>query len=153
MHPHLKSAYTLAEVLFTVTAISLTAAGLLEGLANINDFATANRLNTCATAIVEDQIDRALRETPFTPSSNPPSIPQGLTSGTTTVPIYTDPVTNSTMVTGTLAVTVSGTSVPVTTGSAAPAVTVYKVRASVNYHYHAKNYSVTMSTLRSVDPS
>lgn len=156
-------AFSLLETLFALFAIGFVISVLYYSLTRINQFATANRLQTCAYAIVQDQIDRALNAHAFNPTAVPtPSIPPefpcltgttavGVTVTTSTAQaIYTDPamvsgtalvanLPSNAMVSGTLSIAVTATTDRVTTGSGTNAVistgTLQLVDVVLQYNY------------------
>jgi len=66
-----ESAFSLVEVLVALGFIGLTVGGIYGGLLKVNEYADTNRLNSCATAIVQAQLDRAFSVRPFYPLPQP----------------------------------------------------------------------------------
>src|SRR5688572_15817697 len=76
--PHPEAAFTLVEVLVSTILLGLVAASIIWGLNMLHHRATVNRLYTQAQTICQNRIDKILTAGPYTPLSNPPSIPDEL---------------------------------------------------------------------------
>ena len=172
------AAFTIAESAFTLSAIAIAAVAIYASMTRINDYASTNRLNTCATSIVQDQIDRFLSESPFsyymgtTGSANQIPIDLTTTAGTNTVvDIYDDPdavISGTTaaqadlsgtsalaysMVTGTMTSVVSDTTVQssgANAGITGANLTIFlkKIDVTLNYKFRGRTYQVRMNALR-----
>ena len=107
--------------------------------------------------MVTNQIDLIQSDTPFNPQKTNPDgtvqIPPELQLGTQTqenVPIYQDPNTG-TVVTGTLTTTVSDMSSTYTQSGQTFPLTTYQAVVTLTYTYLNRNYSFSMSTIRTSD--
>ena len=150
---------------------------LYASFVKVNDFADANRLNTCAFEIVQARVDRALAVRPFTPVNGADPF---ITSGT-------NPITSDLMLCGTNSVTlgvpcketvnilinsdtlatsgtvqtvVSGTlttliqNASITTGgttSTSGTVQLRSININLDYQYRGRPYNVQMTCLRAPD--
>src|SRR5207302_11274532 len=117
-----------------------------------------NRLDSAAQAVAENQVDILLTRGPFHPTRTPPLIPAERQTGTTTqtgVLIYVDPVTNQTVVTGTMTTTVSDPGLTQTLTSNGNTTTanlnLRQIKVVVGYIYRSTNFSVVMNTMRTAD--
>jgi type II secretory pathway pseudopilin PulG len=149
-----QSAFTLAETLVGMGMLAMVAAGSLWTMNWMNVYATASRLYSEATAKAEQQIDTILTKGPFDPLANPPQVPDELTLGTATqngVLIYRDPVSNQTVVTGTMTTTVSDTGLAGTVGGTATSLNLRQATVTVAWTFRGKDYSVSLDTLRAGD--
>jgi len=168
-------AFTLLETLTALAVLSISLAGLYAGLTRINEYAAVNRLYSCATALVEDRIDRSLAVSPFSITDN--TVPPELVVSSSSYPvaIYVDPdqvqsylsgtaqnyllATNSTLigtpnqavVTGTMSTLVTSCTVAAYSGTNAQNVVVQHTTVSLQYTFHGKSYQVQMDSLRSPD--
>jgi type II secretory pathway pseudopilin PulG len=143
--------FTLIETLFGLSMVALLGAGSFWTMTTMNVYATGARLYSEATAKAEQQIDAILTKGPFDPTANPQQVPTELTPGTTTkngVLIYKDPVSGQTIVTGSMATTVSDTGLTGTVGGTATAINIWKATVTVSWTFRGKNYSVSLDTLR-----
>lgn len=164
------SAISLLEALFALVSISFVTICLYGGLTRINQFATASRLRSCATAILRDQIDRSLCAGRFDPINNNipsefPSLTGSNNTATSTQSVYIDPGTatpqillsgSPALVSGSMTIAVTGTNVavPVTSGTStviSGTVTLQQVLVSLNYTYRNTNYMLQMNSLRAPD--
>ena len=166
----------IVEAVVAVVGLAMIAIAVYTSMTRINDFATANRLNSLATSVITDRAERALAPTQFfytSPGSSTNVTPAELTSGTSSaaVAIYVDPditvsgtsaaqlqISNTgsatlapssfALVTGTMTTAITDMTPTVASGTS---LTVYLKRTDVtlNYKYRGRNYSVTTSTLRS----
>ena len=150
---------------------------LFGSIAKINEYARANRLNTCAFEILQARADKAFSVRPFTPiNGSDPFITSGsnplaanlMLCGTNTVALGTpcketvnilidsdNLYTNGTVlavVTGTLTTVVQNASI-VTGGTASASGTVQlrSVNMNLNYQCKGKAYNVQMTFLRAPD--
>jgi type II secretory pathway pseudopilin PulG len=143
--------FTLVETLVGLSMLALLGAGSFWIMNVMNVYATSARLYTEATAKAEQQIDAILSKGPFDPSAKPELIPTELTIGTTTqngVLIYKDPVTNQTVVTGTMTTTVADTGLTGTVGATATSLNIRQATVMVSWTFRGKNYSVSLDTMR-----
>ena len=145
--------FTLVEVMIAIGIAGLGVATTIAALTRVNSFASVARNLTGATAVVQNQTDLLLSDSPFNPQkTNPdgtPQIPPELTLGThitNNVPIYKEPATG-TIVSGTLTTTVADVS-GTYNGFTVP---LYRVSVSVTYTYLSRSYSVTMDSVRTSD--
>ena len=143
-----RSAFSIVEVLVSVSVLALLGTGAIAGLLSINRAVATNRLATNAQAIAQSRIDRLLSE----PYPEGCAAPADLTLGTATqtnVPIYADPVTTNVVVTGTITTTVNDVSRTIVAG--APPAKLFQATVAVSYTYGGKPASVTLTTVRTVD--
>jgi type II secretory pathway pseudopilin PulG len=146
-----KAAFTLAETLVGLGMLALLGAGSFWTMNVMNIYATGARLYSEATAKAEQQVDAILTKGPFDPIADPPLIPTVLTPGTTTqngILIYKDPVTNQTVVTGTMTTTVSDSGLANTVGSTSTSLNLYQATVTVSWNFRGKDYSVSLDTMR-----
>ena len=151
---HGQNGFTLVETLFGLTMLTILGAGSFWIMNVMNVYATSARLYTEATAKAEQQIDAILTKGPFDPACNPPKIPTELALGTATqngVLIYKDPVTNQTVVTGTMTTTVADTGLTNTVGSTATSLNIRQATVTVSWPFRGKTYSVSLDTMRTGD--
>ena len=119
----------------------------------MNNNAALSRLQTGASTVAQNRIDLILSDGPFNPQKNqiPPSLALGTqeigTAANPTIPIYTDPVTNTVSVWGRMTSTIADTGA-VYSGTT---LNLYRATVTVFYSYRGKPYSVTMQTLRTSD--
>ena len=148
-----KAGFSLMEVMVACGLLALTAAAAIGTLVRLNYFAALSRLQTGASTVAQEHIDRILEDGPFNPRKN--QIPEVLELGThtvgtetkPTVPIYTDPDTNEVVVYGWLTSTVTES-----TRSYGPwQIKLRNADVTVAYRFRDKPYSVRMSTVRSPD--
>ena len=141
------------EVMVATGLLALTAAAAIGTLVRLNHFAALSRLQTGASTVAQERIDRILEDGPFNPRKN--QIPAILEVGTQTVgseasptvPIYIDPETNEVVVYGWLTSTVTETM-----RSYGPwSIKLRNADVTVGYRFRDKAYSVRMSTTRSPD--
>lgn len=138
--------FTLVETIIGLMILVLAAVVIFFSLAQMNRMAAVARLYTAAQFIVQSNIDTIQSDTPFVPQSN--EIPSELTLGTTSsnnVPIYVDPATSNTVVSGTLSTTVTNI------GNSALSEYAYLATVELTYMYRNKTYQVLESTVRGSD--
>jgi prepilin-type N-terminal cleavage/methylation domain-containing protein len=148
---HGQHGFTLVETLVGLTMLAILGTGSFWTMNVMNVYATGARLYSEATAKAEQQIDAILTKGPFDPTADPQLIPTELTIGTTTqngVLIYKDPVTNQTVVTGTMTTTVADTGLSGTVGATATSLNLWQDTVTVAWTFRGKNYSVSLDTLR-----
>ena len=151
---HFPAGFTLVEVVVAIALVGIGIATIVTALTTLNSTASVNRNYTGALSAGTFQIDKALCDAPFKPTTQDSNgnymIPTVLTVGTTTennVPVYQDPATG-TVVSGTRTTNVTAPPGVSFNGST---VTVYQVNVAVSYTYRNRNYSYSMSTLRTPD--
>ena len=95
-------AFTLVEAMVALAIIAIVSALGFGGLTMANQYAMVARLYTVAEETARNQIDQIESATPYNPqlSQTPPVLTPGTT--TSTVPLYVDPPTNTTVVSGTM---------------------------------------------------
>jgi prepilin-type N-terminal cleavage/methylation domain-containing protein len=148
---HGQHGFTLVETLVGLTMLAILGTGSFWTMNVMNVYATGARLYSEATAKAEQQIDAILTKGPFDPTADPQLIPTELAIGTTTqngVLIYKDPVTNQTVVTGTMTTTVADTGLSGTVGATATSLNLWQATVTVAWTFRGKNYSVSLDTLR-----
>ena len=137
---------SLVEVVIGLAILVITASVVLFALNQMNQVASLARLYTAAQYLVQSRIDQIQSDTPFIPQNS--EIPSELILGTTTqanIPIYTDPSTNNTIVTGTLTSTVTNVS------NTSLSEYAYQALVQLNYTYRSKTFTVAASTIRGAD--
>jgi prepilin-type N-terminal cleavage/methylation domain-containing protein len=148
--------FTLIEILVTVTLIALVAFGTFYALTRMNQQASASRLFTSAQAYAQNQLELVESDGPFNPQHKDPvtglqdQIPLTLQiakSSKQGVVIYSDPVNDNVIVTGTLTTDVSDPAF-VFNGTN---LNMRQISVTLVYSYASHNYSVHMSTLRASD--
>src|SRR6202022_546381 len=151
------SGFTLIEAGVGIAVLSTSAACIVGGLTKLNAFASVARNATGAYTVAMNQIDLLQSDSPFNPqktnADGSVQIPPELRIGTTTqnnVPIYQDPKTGV-VVTGTMTTTVTDASSTYNSGATIFPLIMYKAVVTVTYTYLNRNYSFTMSTIRSSD--
>lgn len=147
------AAFSLVEVMIACSLLAITAAATIGTLIRLNYNASLSRLQTSATTIAQERIDRILQDGPFDLRKN--QIPAVLATGTQTIgsennptiPVYTDPDTNKVVVYGWMTSSVTETEHPYGFSK----VKVRTADVTVNYQFRGKPYSVRLSTVRSPD--
>ena len=154
---HKAAALTLIETVVGISVISLGTACAVGALTRFNSLASTARNATGAYTAVMNQIDLIQSDSPFNPQKTNPDgtaqIPPELQIGTHTqnnVSIYQDPKTGV-IVSGTMTTTVTDISSTYSNGSVTFPLTMYKAVVTVNYTYMNRNYSYSMSTIRTSD--
>jgi prepilin-type N-terminal cleavage/methylation domain-containing protein len=149
--------FTLVEVMVGIAVIAIGTACAVGALTRFNSLASAARNATGAYTVVMNQIDLIQSDSPFNPQKTNPDgtaqIPPELQIGTQTqnnISIYQDPKTGV-IVTGTMTTTISDISSSYTNGSVTFPLTMYKAVVTVTYTYLSRNYSFSMSTIRTSD--
>src|SRR5437763_10561974 len=138
-----RRAFTLMEVVMALAVIGTMGAGCYVGFNSLNTFAVSSRLYSEAQTAAQNQIDLILSKEPFDPTKS--KIPTVLTVGTTTTPnvfIYKDPVSGNTVVTGTMATTVTDPGTTMNFAGATTNLNTYRATVTVSYTYRNTNYSV-----------
>jgi type II secretory pathway pseudopilin PulG len=151
------AAFTLAEAVVGIAVLGIGAACAVGALTRFNSLASAARNATGAYTAVMNQIDLIQSDSPFNPqktnADGTAQIPPELQIGThtqTNIPIYQDPKTGV-IVSGTMTTAVSDISSTYTNGSLTFPLTMYKAVVTVTYTYLNRNYSFSMSTIRTSD--
>jgi prepilin-type N-terminal cleavage/methylation domain-containing protein len=134
-------AFTLVEAMVALAIIAIVSALGFGGLTMANQYAMVARLYTVAEETARNQIDQIESATPYNPqlSQTPPVLTPGTT--TSTVPLYVDPPTNTTVVSGTMTTVIASLgSYNGVTGT-----------VTVTFSYRNHNYTVAMNTIRVSD--
>lgn len=164
--------FTILEATAVIAGIALMAVAVYSTMTRINDFATANRLNSLSCAVLTDQMEQMINAYYQNPG-NPVGAPTAaiLSSGTSSVPvaIYVDPdlnvsgtsaanlqvsntgsaslsVASFSLITGTMTKVVSDIT-PYATGSSYP-VYMKQVNLTLNYNFRGRKYQANMDLLR-----
>jgi type II secretory pathway pseudopilin PulG len=149
--------FTLLEAVVGIALIGIGVSCTVGALTKLNSIAAAARNATGAYTAVMNQIDLIQSDGPFNPQKTNTDgtlqIPPELQVGTKTqnnVSIYQDPKTGV-IVAGIMTTTVSDISSSYTSGSITFPLTEYKAVVTINYTYLNRNYSFSMSTIRTSD--
>ena len=149
--------FTFLEALVGIALIGIGVSCTVGALTKLNAIAGASRNATGAYTAVMNQIDLIQSDGPFNPqktnTDGTPQIPPELQLGTQTqnnVAIYQDPKTGV-IVAGTMTITVTDVSSTYNSGSINFPLTAYQAVVTVNYTYLSRNYSFTMTTIRTSD--
>jgi prepilin-type N-terminal cleavage/methylation domain-containing protein len=145
--------FTLVETIIGLMILVVAASTIFFALIQINRAASIARLYTAAQFIVQSNINTIQSDSPFilTSSTLTTQIPSELELGTTTqtdIPIYVDPATGTTLVSGTYTSTV--TNISNTTNATNP-LYAYLATVQLIYSYRSKTYQVIASTVRGSD--
>lgn len=156
--------FTLIEAIVGISVLGLGIASTVGALTKFNSFASTSRNATGAYTALINQVDLIQSMSPFNPQktndradcdniihaqvpkdycNNPPTY--DLTVGTHTynnIPVYQDP--NS-------GVIVTGTMTVVVTDISATIANTYRFQITIAYTYLSRNYSLSMSTIRTSD--
>jgi len=160
--------FTMVEVIVAISVLGIGIASTVGALTKFNAIASMSRNATGAYSAVMNQIDLIQSMSPFNPqkmnnnpdcdtvvhaqipkdyvsvcAGNPPTY--DMTVGTHTynnVPVYQDP-TSGVIVVGTMTVTVTDISATIPN--------TYQFLVAITYTYLTRNYSFSMSTLRTSD--
>jgi prepilin-type N-terminal cleavage/methylation domain-containing protein len=147
-----RAAFSLMEVVMALAVLGTLGAGCFLGFNSLNAFAVSSRLYTEAQTAAQNQIDLILSKEPFDPGSN--KVPAVLTLGTTVTPnvfIYTDPVSNTVLVRGTMTTTVTDMGTTMSFVGTNNNLHLYRATVAVTYTFRNRNYNVTMDTIRTAD--
>lgn len=151
------AAFTIVESAVALTVLGLGVAATVGALTKFNSIASMARNATGAYTTVMNQIDLIQSDSPFNPqktnTDGTAQIPPELQIGThtqTNVPVYQDPSTGV-IVAGTMTTTVTDISSTYTNGSSSFQLIMYKAVVTVNYKYLNRDYSFSMSTVRTSD--
>lgn len=139
--------FSLLEVVTASAILALAIGGTIVTMTVLNHHAAVSRLNTCAQTVAKNQIDRVLNNR-FIPQLD--DISPELVLGTTTandVPIYIDPQTDETLVSGTVTTTVTNPNIT-QGGTQLP---VRAITVNVTYEYRGRTRNMTLHTLRASD--
>jgi type II secretory pathway pseudopilin PulG len=149
--------FTLVEGLVGVIVLGIGVACTVGGLTKFNSIASIARNASGAYTVVMNRVDLIQSDGPFNPQKTnldgSPQVPAELQIGTQTqnnVAVYQDPNTGV-IVSGTLTTSVSDVSSSYTSGATTFPLTMYKAVVTINYTYLNRNYSFSMSTIRSSD--
>ena len=156
-HAHRGAGFTLIEAIVGIAVIAIGTACAVGALTKFNSLASTARNATGAYTAVMNQIDLIQSDSPFNPQKTNTDgtlqIPPELQIGTQTqnnVSVYQDPKTGV-IVTGTMTTTVTDLSSTYSNGSVTFPVTMYKAVVTLSYTYLNRNYSFSMSTIRTSD--
>jgi type II secretory pathway pseudopilin PulG len=151
------AAFSLVETMVSLSVLGIGIASTVGALTKFNSNASITRNATGAYTAVMNQIDLIQSDAPFNPQKTNPDgtaqIPAELQPGTQTknnVPVYEDPNTGV-VVSGTMTTTVSDISSTYTQGSRTFPLTMYQAVVTITYTYLNRNYSFSMSTIRTSD--
>jgi type II secretory pathway pseudopilin PulG len=156
--------FTLVEAIIGISVLGLGIASTVGALTKFNALASTSRNGTGAYTALVNQVDLIQSLSPFNPQKmndradcdniihtqvprdycNTPAT-YDLTVGTHTynnIPVYQDP--NS-------GVIVTGTMTVVVTDISATIANTYRFQITINYTYLTRNYSLSMSTIRTSD--
>ena len=149
--------FTIVEAAVGVTILGIGVACTVGALTKLNSIASMARNATGAYTTVMNQIDLIQSDSPFNPQKTnldgTAQIPPELQLGTQTknnIPVYQDPNTGV-IVSGTMTTTVTDISSTYTNGSTTFPLTMYRAVVTINYTYLNRNYSFSMSTIRTSD--
>ena len=152
--------FTLMEIVMALAVIGTMGASCYVGFNSLNTYAITSRLFSEAQTCAQNQVDLILSKEPFDPTNNKvPSVLGGQVlaanaSTTVTTPnvfVYTDPVSGSTVVTGTMTTTITNVSNTMNFTGVNTNLNTYRATVAVTYTYRGKNYSVSMDTARTAD--
>ncbi len=140
MGNHIKrSGFTLVEAMIALAIIATLITLGYPAMQICNRNATWARMQTLADELARNQIDQIETAAPYDTTHTPAVLTSGTT--TTTTPLYVDPATGATVLTATVATTITSTgSNNILAGS-----------VTVTYVYRGKSYTVTMNTMRGTD--
>ena len=136
----------------SLAVLGTMASGCYVGFNSLNAYAVSSRLFSEAQTAAQNQIDLILSKEPFDVATN--KIPSVLALGTTTTPnvfIYTDPVSGSVVVTGTMTTTITDTGSTMNFTGVNTNLNVRRATVTVSYTYRNKTYNVSMDTARTAD--
>jgi type II secretory pathway pseudopilin PulG len=153
----LAAAFALVEAMVGVSVLGIGIASTVGALTKFNSIASISRNATGSCVAVMNQIDLIQSNGPFNPQIKNPDgtaqIPPELQLGTQTqnnVPVYQDPNTGV-LVSGTMTTTVTNISSTYTQGGLTFPLTQYQAVVTLAYTYLNRNYSFSMSTIRTSD--
>jgi len=140
-----KRGFTLVETMIGLTMLVLAAGSIFLALSQMNKVASIARLYTAAQFIVQSNINQIQSDGPFILQNGqyPNSllfIKTGTPSVNNSYPVYVDPATSLTQVTGTL-----------TTSGSAIGTTYAYATVELTYTYRNKTYDFLESTVRASD--
>jgi prepilin-type N-terminal cleavage/methylation domain-containing protein len=154
---HVDGGFTLLEAIVGIALIGIGVSCTVGALTKLNSIAAAARNATGAYTAVMNQVDLIQSDGPFNPQKTNPDgtaqIPPELQLGSHTqngVSIYQDPKTGV-ILSGMMTTAVSDISSTYTNGSTTFPLTAYKAVVTINYTYLSRNYSFSMSTIRTSD--
>jgi len=149
--------FTLLETAVGMMVLGVSIAAIVGTMTKLNATASMARNATGAYTAVMNQIDLIYSDGPFNPqktnTDGTAQIPSELQIGTqtqTNVPVYKDPNTGV-VVAGTMTTTVSDISSTYSNGSVTSALTMYRAVVTLTYTYLNRNYSFSMSAIRTSD--
>jgi type II secretory pathway pseudopilin PulG len=142
------AAFTLAEAVVALTLFGIASAGTLWSLNTINNQSVAARLFTNATFIAQNQIELAQTDGPFVPQKLQVPLSLGIDlQQKPNITVYTDPVNDNIIVTGTITTQVTDPGFILNTTN----LNMRQIKITVTYTYRGKDYSVVMDTMRTSD--
>ena len=149
--------FGIVEALVGIAVLGLGVACTVGALTKFNSIASMARNATGAYTAVMNQIDLIQSDGPFNPQKTNPDgsaqIPPELQIGTqtsTNIPVYQDPG-SGVIVVGTMTTTVTDISSTYTSGSTTFPLIMYQAVVTITYTYLNRNYSFSMSTIRTSD--
>jgi type II secretory pathway pseudopilin PulG len=152
-----RAAFTLLEALVGISLIGIGVSCTVGALTKLNGIAASARNATGAYTAAMNQVDLIQSDGPFNPqktnADGTRQIPPELQLGTQTqnnVSIYQDPKTGV-IVAGTMTTVVSDISSTFTSGSINFPLIAYQAVVTINYTYLSRNYSYSMTTIRTSD--
>ena len=155
--PRAQTGFSIVEALVGIAVMGIGIACTVGALTKFNSIASMARNATGAYTAAMNQIDLIQSDGPFNPqktnTDGTAQIPPELQIGTQTVnnvSIYQDPSTGV-IVAGTMTTTVTDISSTYTSGSTTFPLTMYKAVVTITYNYLNRNYSFSMSTIRTSD--
>jgi type II secretory pathway pseudopilin PulG len=155
--PKSQAGFGIVEALVGIAVLGLGVACTVGALTKFNSIASMARNATGAYTAVMNQIDLIQSDGPFNPQKTNPDgtaqIPPELRIGVQTsnnVPVYQDPSTGV-IVVGTMTTTVTDISSTYTSGSTTFPLIMYQAVVTISYTYLNRNYSFSMSTIRTSD--
>jgi type II secretory pathway pseudopilin PulG len=153
----LAAAFALVEAMVGVSVLGVGIASTVGALTKFNSIASTSRNATGACTAVMNQIDLIQSDGPFNPRVKNPDgtaqIPPELQLGAQTqnnVSVYQDPDTGV-LVSGTMTTTVTDISSTYTQNGQIFPITQYQAVVTLAYTYLNRNYSFSMSTIRTSD--
>jgi len=140
------AAFSLIETMVGLMMLVIAASSIFFAYSQANRIASVARLYTEGQFIVQSQINTIQSDSPFIPQSSeiPTELTLGVTS-TTGIPVYVDPATGNTVVSGSMTTTVTNLS------HASLSEYAYQATVQLNYAYRGRSYQIIESTVRGSD--
>jgi type II secretory pathway pseudopilin PulG len=149
--------FSLIEGIVGMVVLGIGVVCTIGGLTHFNTIASTARNASGAYTAVRNQIDLIQSDGPFNPQrknlDGTAQIPPELQLGTqtqTNVPVYQDPNTGV-IVSGTMVTSVTDISSTYNSGATTFPLTMFKAVVTITYTYLNRNYSFSMSTIRTSD--